>query len=60
LEAGTLAPNLRTAYNKSLSRFHFPLSHSDDLTNIKNDMIAFIGGHGMRRFHGFVDYEEVQ
>jgi len=23
-------------------------------------MIAFIEGHGMRRFHGYVDYEEVQ
>src|ERR1700758_490438 len=32
----------------------------DDLTNIKDDMIAFIEGHGMRRFHGFIDYEEVQ
>jgi len=32
----------------------------DDLTTIKDDMIAFIEGHGMRRFHGFVDYEEVQ
>jgi len=31
----------------------------DDLTTIKDDMIAFIEGHGMRRFHGFVDYEEV-
>ena len=32
----------------------------DDLSVIKDDMIAFIEGHGMRRFHGFVDYEEVQ
>jgi hypothetical protein len=32
----------------------------DDLTTVKDDMIAFIEGHGMRRFHGFVDYEEVQ
>jgi len=32
----------------------------DDLTSIKDDMIAFIEGHGMRRFHGFVDYEDVQ
>ena len=23
-------------------------------------MVAFIEGHGMRRFHGYVDYEEVQ
>jgi len=33
---------------------------SDDLTGLKDDMTAFIEGHGMRRFHGYVDYEEVQ
>jgi hypothetical protein len=33
---------------------------SDDLTGLKDDMVAFVEGHGMRRFHGFVDYEEVQ
>jgi hypothetical protein len=32
----------------------------DDLTNLKDDMVAFIEGHGLRRFHGYVDYEEVQ
>jgi hypothetical protein len=32
----------------------------DDLASIKDDMVAFIEGHGMRRFHGYVDYEEVQ
>lgn len=32
----------------------------DDLSSLKDDMIAFIEGHGMRRFHGFVNYEEVQ
>jgi len=32
----------------------------EDLTIIKDDMIAFIEGHGMSRFHGYVDYEEVQ
>ena len=32
----------------------------DDLTSLKDDMIAFIEGHGMRRFPGYVDYEEVQ
>lgn len=32
----------------------------DDLANLKDDMIAFIEGHGMSRFPGFVDYEEVQ
>jgi hypothetical protein len=31
----------------------------DDLTTLKDDMIAFIEGHGMRRFPGCVDYEEV-
>jgi hypothetical protein len=33
---------------------------SEDLTSLKDDMIAFIEGHGMRRFSGYVDYEEVQ
>jgi len=33
---------------------------SEDLTSLKDDMIAFIEGHGMRRFYGYVDYEEVQ
>jgi hypothetical protein len=32
----------------------------DDLATIKDDMVAFIEGHGMRRFHGYVDYDEVQ
>jgi hypothetical protein len=32
----------------------------DDLTALKDDMTAFIEGHGMRRFPGYVDYEEVQ
>ena len=31
----------------------------DDLTTLKDDMTAFIEGHGMRRFHGYVN-EEVQ
>jgi hypothetical protein len=33
---------------------------TDDLASLKDDMIAFIEGHGMRRFHGYVDPEEVQ
>ena len=33
---------------------------TDDLATLKDDMIAFIEGHGMSRFPGFVDYEEVQ
>ncbi len=32
---------------------------SDDLTGLKDDMIAFVEGHGMRRFYGYVDSEEV-
>ena len=32
---------------------------TEDLTNVKDDMTAFIEGHGMRRFHGYVN-EEVQ
>jgi hypothetical protein len=32
----------------------------DDLAGLKDDMVAFIEGHGMRRFPGYVDYEEVQ
>jgi hypothetical protein len=32
----------------------------EDLSTVKDDMIAFIEGHGLSRFHGYVDYEEVQ
>lgn len=32
----------------------------DNLSVLKDDMIAFIEGHGIRRFPGFVDREEVQ
>lgn len=34
-------------------------SRPDNLTSLRDDMVAFIEGHGMRRFHGFVDYDEV-
>ena len=34
-------------------------SRPDNLTSLRDDMIAFVEGHGMRRFHGFVDYDEV-
>ena len=34
-------------------------SRPDNLSTLKDDMVAFIEGHGMRRFHGFVDYEEI-
>ena len=56
-----LATEGRTAYNKACDVFTSNMSPiPDDLTNIKDDMVAFIEGHGMRRFHGIVDYEEVQ
>jgi len=32
----------------------------DDLASLKDDMVAFIEGHGMLRFPGTIDYEEVQ
>jgi hypothetical protein len=32
----------------------------DDLASLKDDMVAFIEGHGMLRFPGSIDYEEVQ
>lgn len=31
----------------------------ENLASLKDDMIAFIEGHGLRRFHGYVDPEEV-
>ena len=34
-------------------------SAQDDLTVLRDDMIAFIEGHGMGRFQGCVDHEEV-
>ncbi len=30
---------------------------TDDLSNVKDDMTAFIEGHGMRRFHAYVGEE---
>ncbi len=33
---------------------------SDNLESLKDDMIAFTEGHGLRRFQGYVDQEEVQ
>ena len=32
---------------------------TDDLHSLKDDMTAFIEGHGMRRFHGYVNSEDV-
>ena len=32
----------------------------DNLAAMRDDMVAFIEGHGMRRFPGYVDHEEVQ
>ena len=33
--------------------------HPEDLTGLKDDMTAFIEGHGMRRFFGYVEAEEI-
>src|SRR4029077_2272148 len=46
-------------YNAFIQSPHMPFV-SDDLSSLKDDMVAFIEGHGMRRFPGFVDYEQVQ
>ena len=32
----------------------------DDLAQLKDDMVAFVEGHGIRRFPGYIDYEQVQ
>jgi hypothetical protein len=32
---------------------------SDDLSSLRDDMTAFIEGHGMRRFSGFVHTDEI-
>jgi len=32
----------------------------DDLESLKDDMVAFIEGHGMLRFPGAIEYEDVQ
>ncbi|HEY1462447.1 MAG TPA: hypothetical protein VGF44_03400 [Terriglobales bacterium] len=32
---------------------------AEDLGTLKDDMIAFVEGHGMRRFQGYVDSDEV-
>jgi hypothetical protein len=32
----------------------------DDLAGLKDDMVAFIEGHGLLRFPGSIEYEEVQ
>jgi hypothetical protein len=33
------------------------LMHSDNLISLKDDMVAFIAGHGMRRLNGYVTEE---
>jgi hypothetical protein len=48
----------QTAYNTDSGSAMSPTP--EDLTIVKDDMIAFIEGHGMNRFHGYVDYDEVQ
>ncbi|HEY7354604.1 MAG TPA: hypothetical protein VH596_17680 [Terriglobales bacterium] len=32
----------------------------ENLATLKDDMVAFIEGHGMRRFPGYIDHDEVQ
>lgn len=62
------APAVHRSYDSRLSkgiqyRHHqSPIMSAapDDLSSLKDDMVAFIEGHGMRRFHGYVDFEEVQ
>src|SRR5713226_1225286 len=51
-------PRIR-AYNEFIQSPLMP-SAPDDLNSLKDDMVAFIEGHGMLRFPGFVDYEQVQ
>jgi len=46
------------AYNAEINQQMSP--SPDNLAGLKDDMVAFVEGHGMRRFHGYVDYEEVQ
>jgi hypothetical protein len=53
--------SLRTNYSRpeyNLTNDMSPLP--DNLESLKDDMIAFIEGHGLRRFQGYVDQEEVQ
>jgi hypothetical protein len=53
--------SLRTNYSRpeyNLINDMSPLP--DNLESLKDDMIAFIEGHGLRRFQGYVDQEEVQ
>ena len=58
LRSWHLLPNRHTIINRKQSPYvtHPRRSYPD----LKDDMIAFVEGHGMRRFHGYVDYEEVQ
>jgi hypothetical protein len=51
-----LTPHIQLAYNAALAMPNLP----DDLATLKDDMVAFTEGHGMRRFPGYVDHEEVQ
>jgi hypothetical protein len=33
---------------------------ADDLSTLKDDMVAFIEGHGLKRFFGYISTDEVQ
>ena len=47
------SPAARTASQLPRRKFA-PSMNPDDLTSLKDDMTAFIEGHGMRRFSGYV------
>jgi len=53
----TCSDTEQKAYNREISIFMSPFP--DDLAGLKDDMVAFIEGHGLRRFHGGVDYADV-
>lgn len=55
-----MAADIGWPYNRLIHVSPHSTGTPDDLAGLKDDMIAFIEGHGMRRFSGFVDYEEVQ
>jgi hypothetical protein len=60
LNLGPLLPTRQVDYNKK--RYLSPLtmtSYSDDLSGLRDDMVAFVEGHGLRRFPGRIEYEWV-
>src|ERR1700743_536115 len=47
---------IRIAYAPVFETIGFPM-HPDNLISLKDDMVAFIAGHGMRRMNGYVSDE---